>query len=263
MFCRPINFLSDLQHSVGKSASGVRSVQFPIQKGAICYSYRKFGLLFLCLLCALHTNAHIIPYELDPREKMGTWALFLQYLGTGYRHILPDGFDHILFILCVFFLSKDIKKVVIQATAFTTSHTITLALGMYGFISPPASVVEPLIALSIVALALENVFSDKVKPWRIILVFLFGLVHGMGFAAGLIEKLQENGLARNEFVLPLAGFSLGVESGQLTIILFLYFAVSRPFSCKPWYRKRIVIPVSIIVAMIASYWTIQRIFFTP
>jgi len=93
-------------------------------------------------------------------------------------------------------------------------------------------------------------------------VFLFGLVHGMGFAAGLIEKLAENGLARNQFVMPLLGFSLGVELGQLTIILFLYFAISLPFSKKIWYRQRIVIPVSIVVALIAAYWTIQRAFFT-
>lgn len=224
---------------------------------------KKIWLLttIVLVLLALHVNAHVVAYELD-KAKMSTGELFRQYLAAGYRHILPDGFDHILFILCVFFLSKDIKKVIIQASAFTVSHTITLGLGMYGFINPPPSIVEPLIALSIVALALENIFSDKVKPWRIVLVFLFGLVHGMGFAAGLIEKLAENGLARNQFVMPLLGFSLGVELGQLTIILFLYFAVSLPFSKRPWYRRRIVIPVSIVVALIASFWTIQRAFFT-
>ncbi len=222
----------------------------------------KYLIAALLLLLVIPAVAHIIPYEIDPKPKLGTGELFRYYLTTGYKHILPEGFDHILFILCVFFLSRDIKKVVIQASAFTVSHTITLGLGMYGFINPPASVVEPLIALSIVALALENVFSDKVKPWRIVLVFLFGLVHGMGFASGLIEKLAENGLSRNEFILPLIGFSLGVELGQLTIILALFFCVSLPFSKKPWYRQRIVIPVSIIVALIASYWTVQRIFFT-
>lgn len=223
---------------------------------------RAISFSILCVLFCLHANAHVIPYELDARENLNPWALFREYLGHGYRHILPDGFDHILFILCVFFLSRDVKKVVIQASAFTLSHTLTLALGLYGFINPPASIVEPLIALSIVALALENIFSDRVKPWRIILVFLFGLVHGMGFASGLIEKLADNGLSRNEFILPLLGFSLGVELGQLTIILLLFFGVSLPFSKKPWYRTRIVIPVSCIVAIIASYWTIQRIFFT-
>ncbi len=226
-------------------------------------SFRKLCFLLICLLIALYANAHVIDYNVDGDDKLTPWDLFRQYLATGYRHILPDGFDHILFILCVFFLSTDIRKVVIQATAFTVSHTITLGLGMYGFINPPSSIVEPLIALSIVFLALENVFSDKVKPWRLVMVFLFGLVHGMGFAAGLIEKLAENGLSRNQFILPLLGFSLGVELGQLTIILFLFFFISRPFSKRTWYRKRIVIPVSVIVALIASYWTIQRIFFTP
>ncbi len=221
-----------------------------------------FLLLLLWGLPAL-ASAHVIPYELDAEVKVGTWSLFREYLVHGYRHILPDGFDHILFITCVFFLSRDIKKVIIQASAFTLSHTLTLALGMYGFINPPASIVEPLIALSIVALALENIFSDKVKPWRILLVFLFGLVHGMGFASGLIEKLAEAGLSRKEFVLPLLGFSLGVELGQLTIILLLFFLVSRPFSKELWYRKRIVIPVSVLVAGIASYWTVERVFFTP
>lgn len=219
-------------------------------------------LLLLLLLPAVNAAAHVIPYVLD-KDRMGVGQLFREYLEHGYRHILPDGFDHILFILCVFFLSRDIKKVVWQASAFTLSHTITLALGMYGFISPDPKIVEPLIALSIVALALENVFSDKVKPWRLLMVFAFGLVHGMGFAAGLIEKLSENGLSRSQFVMPLLGFSLGVELGQLTIILVLFFAVSRPFSKYPWYRKRIVIPVSVCVAIIAAYWTVDRTFFPP
>lgn len=225
-------------------------------------THRKPLLLCLFAMLAIQANAHVIAYDLD-KIPLTKGELFVEYLEHGYRHILPDGFDHILFVLCVFFLSRDIKKVIIQASAFTLSHTITLMLGIYGFINPSPDIVEPLIAISIVALALENIFSDKVKPWRIIIVFLFGLVHGMGFANGLIEKLTENGLSRQEFITPLLGFSLGVELGQLSIIVFLFLAVSLPFSKKPWYRKFIVVPVSIVIAIIASYWTIQRIFFTP
>jgi hypothetical protein len=105
-----------------------------------------------------------------------------QYLWLGYTHILPKGLDHILFVLGLFLLSARFKPLLMQVTAFTIAHSITLGLSMYGIVSLPSRIVEPLIALSIAYVAIENVLTRELKPWRIALVFMFGLLHGLGFA---------------------------------------------------------------------------------
>jgi hypothetical protein len=179
------------------------------------------------------------------------------YLKLGFEHIIPLGLDHILFVVCLFFLSPKLKTVVLQATAFTLAHTITLGLAMYGVISAPTYIIEPIIALSIMFLAIENIISDQLKPTRIFVVFAFGLIHGLGFASALSEL----GLPEDKFLLSLLTFNVGVELGQITIILLLWFLVGKWFSPKHWYKKRIVIPVSIIIAGISFYWMIERIFF--
>jgi hypothetical protein len=211
-------------------------------------------ILCLLLLCVMQSYGHTINYQLD-RDPTG--SVFLKYLLLGYEHIIPLGFDHILFILCVFFLNTNIRQIVLQASMFTVAHSITLGLAMYGIIKPPANIVEPLIAASIVFLALENIISKKVSPWRLITVFLFGMVHGMGFAGALSQL----GMPQYAFATSLVAFNVGVELGQLSIIMVMYFFVSKPFGDKTWYRKRIVIPVSAIIAIVATYWTIERIFF--
>lgn len=216
-------------------------------------SYKLLLLLLLLVVCS-PLSAHVINYEL---EQMSTDVVFWKYMLTGFEHIIPLGFDHILFIACVFFLNTDLKKVIIQASMFTLAHSITLGLAMYGIIRPPANIIEPLIALSIVFLAIENITSDKVKPWRLVMVFLFGMVHGMGFAGALSQL----GMPQYAFATALISFNVGVELGQLAIILLLYFLVSRMFSKTWWYRRRIVIPASVVIALVALYWTVERIFF--
>ena len=216
---------------------------------------RKYLLIFILTFIAISPlSAHVIQYELD---KMSSNMVFWKYTLIGIQHIIPEGFDHILFITCVFFLNPSLKKVIIQASMFTVAHSITLGLAMYGIIKPPANIIEPLIALSIVFLAIENIVSDKVRPWRLVMVFLFGMVHGMGFAGALSQL----GMPQYAFATALISFNVGVEIGQLSIILLLYFLVSLPFSKIPTYRKRIVIPVSTVIALVATYWTIQRVFF--
>jgi len=211
-----------------------------------------FVLLFFFVgNVALH--AHVINYELD--EMKGHQVIW-NYIKIGYQHIIPMGLDHILFILCVFFLNTNIKQIVLQASMFTIAHTLTLGLAMYGIIHPPGSIIEPLIALSIVLLALENIFSKKVKPWRLLMVFIFGLVHGMGFAGALSQL----GLPSYAFATALISFNVGVELGQLTIILIMYAFVAKPFAAKPYYRKAIVLPSSILIAAVAAFWTIERIY---
>ena len=177
-----------------------------------------------------------------------------QYLWLGYTHILPKGLDHILFVLGLFLLSPRAKPLLLQVTAFTIAHSITLGLSMYGLVSLPSRVVEPLIALSIAYVAVENLLTRELKPWRLALVFMFGLLHGLGFAG----VLRELGLPRDEFVTALLTFNLGVEGGQLTVIAVAMLIVA-PFMKKGWYRHRVVIPASILIATIGVYWTVARL----
>jgi hypothetical protein len=177
-----------------------------------------------------------------------------QYLWLGYTHILPKGLDHILFVLGIFLLSPRWKTMLLQVTAFTMAHSITLGLSIYGFVSLPSRIVEPLIALSIAYVALENLVTRELKPWRLALVFMFGLLHGLGFAG----VLRELGLPREEFLTALVTFNLGVEGGQLTVIGAALLIVA-PFMKKGWYRQRVVIPASIAIAATGFYWTLVRV----
>ena len=183
------------------------------------------------------------------------WEIARQYLVLGFTHILPKGTDHILFVLGIFLLSTRIKPVLLQVTAFTIAHTITLGLTIYGVVSLRPTIVEPLIALSIVYVAVENVTTSELHPWRVALVFGFGLLHGMGFAG----VLSEVGLPRSEFLTGLLCFNAGVELGQLTVILAALALVGLPFRRERWYRPRLVVPISLAIAAVGLWWAVDRL----
>jgi hydrogenase/urease accessory protein HupE len=195
------------------------------------------------------------PFPLDRLEPKSRWRVAWDYLVLGFEHILPKGLDHILFVLGIFLLSLAWRPLLYQVTAFTVAHSITLALSLYGIVSLPVSVVEPLIALSIVYVGVENILTGSLKPWRVWVVFGFGLLHGLGFA-GVLTELK---LPRSEFVTALIGFNVGVEFGQLAVILMAFFAVALWFRDKPWYRRRVVIPASAAIALTGAFWTVQRL----
>lgn len=211
--------------------------------------------LVLFLLLARTTNlfAHTINYAL---EKAPTQHVISYYLKLGFTHIIPEGFDHILFIVGLCLLSNRVKSILWQATAFTVAHSITLALSMKNIIVAPSAVVEPIISLSILFVAVENLLLTELKPWRIGLVFMFGLIHGMGFAS----SLNEIGLPRNKFFVSILSFNAGVELGQIAIILAVFLLILLPLSKIEQYRKWVVIPLSILIGSIALFWTVQRVF---
>ena len=178
----------------------------------------------------------------------------LKYLRLGFTHILPHGPDHVLFVLGLFLLSARLRPLLWQVTAFTVAHSITLALALYGVVRLPPIVVEPLIALSIAIIAFENLFTTDLKPWRPLVVFGFGLVHGLGFAG----VLSEVGLPRGQYALALLTFNVGVELGQLAVIGLALAAVGwlRRYN---WYRPAVAVPASMAIALVAVLWTVERI----
>ena len=220
--------------------------------GAGGFKYKFIVGTMLLLLLQSSSYAHTINYTL---EKAPPENVIWFYLKLGFTHILPQGFDHILFVIGLCLLSNKIKVILWQATAFTVAHSITLALSMKGLIVAPSAVVEPIIALSILFVAIENILLSELKAWRIIIVFMFGLIHGMGFASAL----NEIGLPRNQFFLSILSFNVGVELGQISIIIAIFTLIISPFGKKDYYRKSVVNPLSICIGLTALYWTIQRI----
>jgi len=190
-----------------------------------------------------------------PAPATGRLRTGWRYLKLGFTHILPYGLDHMLFVLGIYLLSRRARSVLLQVSAFTVAHSITLGLSIYGLVSVSPKIVEPLIAVSIAYVAIENIFLAELKSWRIALVFAFGLLHGMGFAGAL----QELGLPRSEFLTALVTFNLGVEGGQLAVIAAAFLLVGWHYSNRIWYRSRVVVPVSMLIAVTAVYWTIERL----
>lgn len=198
----------------------------------------------------------------DPMPRIGAPELngfdnFLNYIVIGFEHIIPKGLDHILFVLGLFFFSLRMRPLILQVTAFTLAHTVTLALATMGLVSVPASIVEPLIALSIAFVALENVKGGQITVRRTAIIFAFGLLHGLGFAS----VLGDVGLQPSQFVSSLIAFNIGVEIGQLSVIAMAYIVLGLTFGKKPWYRSYIAIPASVLIAAVGIYWTIERVFF--
>ena len=184
-------------------------------------------------------------------------AVFGRFLVEGFEHIIPKGLDHILFVLGLFLFSLAWRPLLAQVTLFTLAHTVTLGLATLGFFTIPAthmSLVEALIAVSIVYVALENVVRPKLGWWRLLVVFGFGLLHGLGFAS----VLGDLGLAEGRFILSLIAFNVGVEFGQLAIIVCAYIIFTLPFGQSDAYRRFIVIPGSLAIALVGLWWTLER-----
>jgi hypothetical protein len=189
-----------------------------------------------------------------PAAGDGEESVALRFVQLGFTHILPKGLDHILFVVGLFFFSTLLRPLLIQVTAFTIAHSLTLGLSLLGVVSLPSRIVEPLIALSIAVVAIENIFFRKMRPSRFLVVFAFGLIHGLGFA-GVLKGL---GLPEGQFLKVLVSFNVGVELGQLAVIA-LASALTVWMWKKPWYFRRVVVPVSALIAAVGLFWFVQRL----
>ncbi|MFP6572194.1 MAG: HupE/UreJ family protein, partial [Vicinamibacterales bacterium] len=202
----------------------------------------------------LEQGARSTPFEFsDQYEESGRTSVAQQYFWLGVQHIVPNGFDHILFVVGLFLLSLEIRPLVTQVTAFTLAHALTLTAAVLGFVTLSPQLVEPLIAMSVAYIAIENIVTAKLTPWRPFVVFGFGLLHGLGFA----NSLSVLGLPDQERLLALVMFNAGIEVGQLAVIAA---AASSLGWCrnKPWYRPWIVIPASAVIATTGIIWAIER-----
>lgn len=196
-------------------------------------------------------------------------AVGAEYLVLGFTHIVPGGLDHVLFVLGLFLATATLRTLVMQITAFTLAHCITLALAVTDVVRVSPSVVEPLIAVSIVAVAVENLFSRRVTKaangrrvehigprwvWRTALVFGFGLLHGLGFAG----VLKDIGLPAGQIVPALLAFNVGVEAGQLAVVAAALATIGL-FRGRSWYRLGIAVPASLAIAAVGVFWVIERL----
>ncbi len=197
------------------------------------------------------TPTEAIDFQRPPLET------FVLYVKIGAGHILPGGLDHILFVLALFFSTRRLRPLLIQISAFTLAHTVTLGLAASGVFSPPALIVEPLIAATIAFVAIENLVFREMTRWRPYVVFGFGLIHGMGFA-GFFGSL---GLPDGQFWSALIGFNVGVEFGQLAVIAAAALLVwpVRRLTTQEQYRGFVVWPVCGLIGLTGLVWTVQRL----
>ena len=203
----------------------------------------------------LEPGARSDPFTLaGPVDPPTALSVGRRYLRLGFVHIVPRGLDHILFVLGLFLLGARTGPLLWQVSAFTLAHALTLSLAVFGVVTLPSSVVEPLIALSITYVAVENILTDRLTPWRPTVVFGFGLLHGLGFA-GVLGQL---GLPEQERLLGLLSFNVGIELGQLLVIALALASVGW-LRRRPWYRARITVPLSVAIAGVGLFWAVERI----
>ncbi len=187
--------------------------------------------------------------------SQSTFEVIISYITIGFEHIVPKGLDHIMFILGLFLLSTHWRPLLWQVTMFTVAHTITLGMAMNNIVELPANVVEPLIALSIAYVGVENIYARELHKSRLILVFFFGLLHGLGFAG----VLSDFGMPKNDFATALISFNVGVELGQIAVISVAFVLLRLWFKNQQNYRRIIVLPGSAFISVIGAYWFLERL----
>jgi hypothetical protein len=171
---------------------------------------------------------------------------------AGFRHIVPEGLDHILFVLGICLLARSIPPIIWQITTFTLGHSLTLALSVQGFLSLPPTAVEIAIGLSIAWIAVENLWQRNLPPWRLLVIFGFGLVHGLGFAhASGSSGLELRSLS------ALVCFNFGIELGQLVVVLAAILLTAAYWQ-RPCYHERVVRPISVLIALTGLGMAIWR-----
>lgn len=177
----------------------------------------------------------------------------MQSIWAGFQHIIPDGLDHVAFLLGLFFLSRNLPTLLLQATLFTLAHSLTLGIVATTGLSVPAQWVEVAVALSIATVAAENFFPRRFRRLRSWMIAGFGCIHGLAFAHNLVLAPQ----MKWDPMAALFGFNLGVEFGQLAVIGIAWL-VFHPWWSRSWYERRIALPASCAIALSGLIWALHR-----
>ena len=217
-----------------------------IEQGQLTFENEQIEAEYAAALKRLRTR----------RLSVMSWEKkFAIFTKAGFEHIIPKGIDHILFVMGLFFASLQFRALLLQVTAFTIAHSITLVLAAVGLFQIQGSIIEPLIALSIVWVAIENCLFKEPSKWRFLVVFSFGLLHGLGFAS----VLSHYGLPKDNFASLLLAFNIGVELGQLSVLI-IAFLLANLILRKRRKIEKIRIPGSVIIGIVGLFWFIQRVF---
>jgi len=227
------------------------AVSWPEQLGNLIFRLTAGGELKAGLYVMAGEQSDLIEIGASGTQSQS----FLDYIIIGFEHIIPLGLDHILFVIGIYLLSQAWRALLWQVSAFTLAHTITLALATLGLVNVSPSIVEPLIALSITYVAIENLFHHSLSKGRIALVFGFGLLHGLGFAG----VLGEIGLNPDAFITSLIAFNVGVELGQLAVIALMFALLGFWLGKTKYWERWVRIPLSLVIALIGAYWFVERI----
>jgi hypothetical protein len=185
------------------------------------------------------------------------WRQAASLIALGFTHIVPGGLDHVLFVLGLFLLASRTRTLLLQISAFTLAHSATLALAALGLVSVPSSIVEPLIAVSIAYIAIENLMTTSISKWRLAIVFGFGLLHGLGFAGALADL----GISGTDLPVTLVGFNVGVELGQLAVVLAAALVMRLLPVAAANRRRYLTNPASAAIAAMGLVWAVERTFF--
>jgi hydrogenase/urease accessory protein HupE len=187
--------------------------------------------------------------------RQGAFAVFRAFTASGVHHI-AIGPDHILFIVGLLLLGGSILRLLAIVSAFTIGHSITLSLAALNIVSPPARVIEPAIALSIVYVGADNLLASRgardVRAW---IALFFGLVHGFGFAS----VLREIGLPPRALGISLFSFNLGVEIGQAVLVVIVASLLAFVRARSPERARQLVTAASVVVVVAGAYWFVQRV----
>lgn len=196
-------------------------------------------------------------FFLSETQPVDITSTIKKYVYSGIIHIVPGGLDHILFVVGLLAYGLSGRGLIVQISLFTAAHTMTLAAASLGWINLSGSIVEPLIALSIAWIGIENIIrtSGRFAASRLVIVFTFGLLHGLGFAS----VLSDFGLPQTSFIISLLSFNAGVEIGQLLIVVPIFFILKAFKLTKTQFRRTFQMPVSAIISGVGTFWVIERI----
>jgi hydrogenase/urease accessory protein HupE len=188
--------------------------------------------------------------------RQGVFAVIRKFLPSGIHHILI-GPDHLLFLVGLLLLGGPIRRLILVVTAFTVAHSVTLTLAALNILSPPASIIEPAIALSIVYVGIDNLMVQGGRDVRAIIAFVFGFIHGFGFA----NVLREMDLPPQALGWSLFSFNLGVEVGQLVVVVLVASLLAALRQRSPAAGRQVALAGSVVVIAAGAFWFVERVFF--